>query len=998
MWFDSKEASAFLFARVVSVFLYSIVCEECQDIYSKVQYGKYGTLWYKGDHVIKFNVEEWFKESRMSKLSLKKDYMSNKTLKQFESDSMSSPRSAIEISSDESDTSKVDDILNCDVDSEDISILHEQSHDETLLKFTKSTDSVQTEEDEENSMFASTSGIKAKHSMFSWDQKNTNLNKNNKQTYSDSDSDDIYQNFQRHNNKQGKKLKKTDTTELPCKSEHTEDVCPEVAIQYEQMISGIKVKLPVKPYSCQIAIVNKLIQACKGKENCLLESPTGSGKTLALLCGVLAWHDQYSAQVREANAKLEEEAYGFSVDEDFSNSDDNCDKRCKDECDDVEGDESCFENAFKNKRKRLKIPKIYYGTRTHKQIEQVVRELKKTAYKHKKMTILSSREHTCIQKSNRNKTDLCNDLLDTQKHRGCPYYNDSNKKILTDFRAVESRGLGPVWDIEDLVAIGNNEGLCPYFAARNLMQHADIIFCPYNYIVDPNIRESMQLDLKEQVIILDEAHNIEDSCREVASVNFREDHLQATAIECESLAKRRPTDAFTYTTIKLYILKLHKFLKSITLDKVDYNRDNNLSSPYWTGAELMELFNMYNLGEFEYPNFLTACNAAMQDMVKAKEEGRKNSEKPIISPSSKVLIGHLVFALRMITSSEFMNDYRACVIETTVKDFKYVTDDTWLSTKTKENCARVLKLICMNSGVIFSPLAQAAHCIVLASGTLTPTGSFQSELNTAFPHVLNTAHVIPKEQVYATCVPKGPNGVSLKADYQNVNSWSFQDELGKVLLDICESVPHGVLCFFSSYNVMHTQMERWKKNSIWNRITSIKHVFIEPRFGSDLNSIMNNYREIIGDTSTGPKGKINGALFLAVFRGKVAEGIDFRDDEARCVVTVGIPYAVRKDPVIDMKYKYNDLNTGSLLKGSEWYSIQAFRALNQALGRCLRHINDWGAVLLVDERFLLPSNKEKLPKWIKTMWITQNKYDLRKQLRDFVSRQKARETTAQCSL
>lgn len=82
----------------------------------------------------------------------------------------------------------------------------------------------------------------------------------------------------------------------------------------------------------------------------------------------------------------------------------------------------------------------------------------------------------------------------------------------------------------------------------------------------------MQLDLKEQVIILDEAHNIEDICRDVASVDFREDHLQALAIECESLTKQRASDAFTYTTIKLYILKLHKFLKTITLDKaVSFN-------------------------------------------------------------------------------------------------------------------------------------------------------------------------------------------------------------------------------------------------------------------------------------------------------------------------------------------------------------------------------------------------------------------------------------------
>jgi hypothetical protein len=31
--------------------------------------------------------------------------------------------------------------------------------------------------------------------------------------------------------------------------------------------------------------------------------------------------------------------------------------------------------------------------------------------------------------------------------------------------------------------------------------------------------------------------------------------------------------------------------------------------------------------------------------------------------------------------------------------------------------------------------------------------------------------------------------------------------------------------------------------------------------------------------------------------------------------------------------------------------VQAFRAYNQALGRCLRHINDYGAIVLLDARF-----------------------------------------------
>ena len=65
------------------------------------------------------------------------------------------------------------------------------------------------------------------------------------------------------------------------------------------------------------------------------------------------------------------------------------------------------------------------------------------------------------------------------------------------------------------------------------------------------------------------------------------------------------------------------------------------------------------------------------------------------------------------------------------------------------------------------------------------------------------------------------------------------------------------------------------------------------------------------------------------------------------------------------KKKYNNSYAFSrgLLNGDKWYEIQAYRALNQALGRCLRHKNDWGALVLVDARFKVrPFGDQCLPK------------------------------------
>ena len=39
-----------------------------------------------------------------------------------------------------------------------------------------------------------------------------------------------------------------------------------------------------------------------------------------------------------------------------------------------------------------------------------------------------------------------------------------------------------------------------------------------------------------------------------------------------------------------------------------------------------------------------------------------------------------------------------------------------------------------------------------------------------------------------------------------------------------------------------------------------------------------------------------------------------------------------------------------VLGGQEWYRQQSSRAVNQAVGRVIRHKHDYGAILLCDER------------------------------------------------
>ena len=97
------------------------------------------------------------------------------------------------------------------------------------------------------------------------------------------------------------------------------------------------------------------------------------------------------------------------------------------------------------------------------------------------------------------------------------------------------RGKTDAWEIEDIVKVGKKVRACPYYAIRELKMKSQIIFCPYNYLVDPGIRKSMEISLKHNIVILDEAHNIEDSAREAAGWQGEQDQIREAMQDLEKM-------------------------------------------------------------------------------------------------------------------------------------------------------------------------------------------------------------------------------------------------------------------------------------------------------------------------------------------------------------------------------------------------------------------------------------------------------------------------------
>lgn len=186
-------------------------------------------------------------------------------------------------------------------------------------------------------------------------------------------------------------------------------------------------------------------------------------------------------------------------------------------------------------------------------------------------------------------------------------------------------------------------------------------------------------------------------------------------------------------------------------------------------------------------------------------------------------------------------------------------------------------------------------------------------------------------------------------------------------MEFCKVVPDGLLIFFPSYDSMEKCMNQWSTCDIWSRIGQLKPICVETREKDEFNDAKKRYNDCINNNK--------GAVFMAALRGKVSEGLDFADMYGRAAVIIGIPYAYYADLKVELKRKYLDSKKAidnRMISGSDWYKLDAIRAVNQAVGRVIRHVNDYGAILFCDERFNIPSTKVYISSWVKSQMKVEN--------------------------
>jgi Rad3-related DNA helicase len=145
---------------------------------------------------------------------------------------------------------------------------------------------------------------------------------------------------------------------------------------------------------------------------------------------------------------------------------------------------------------------------------------------------------------------------------------------------------------------------------------------------------------------------------------------------------------------------------------------------------------------------------------------------------------------------------------------------------------------------------------------------------------------------------------------------------------------------------MESSLEAWTKAGLIQVTGGRPYLAGKPLFREGRDARANQ------DTVTRYKAAAvtpQGAVLTCVFRGRNSEGSNFPDDQCRGIVLVGVPYANYGDPLVRAQIAYYDRRSMGL--GNKWYTMDAFRAANQALGRGIRSREDWCHYWLLDQRY-----------------------------------------------
>ena len=455
-----------------------------------------------------------------------------------------------------------------------------------------------------------------------------------------------------------------------------------------------------------------------------------------------------------------------------------------------------------------------------------------------------------------------------------------------------------VLSIEALQRFGKSRKICPYFLARQVSETCTVIVAPYQYVFNTHIRSLVKLELTNKILVFDEAHNADQIGQEALSDTLSERTLNATRRELESI-----------NVVTAFVDDLMAHLARKVTEKPITEAGSTLRE------DLKKVLGVDKLSSF------AEGYANIADEIRSHKEER--GDAPVC-----FLNGILNF-LRHVASTPA---------------------ESYVAVYRKSRPGfNLVEYRCLDSSLAIRPIVKEAYGALIMSGTLSPLELF-TEILGLEEAVTRTYSAIANPEYIRTVI-----------DAQVTTRFTERGEgmtrrYGERISRLVAKVPNGVLIFFPQRRLMLDALSTWRGMGLMEEgrnhpLLGGKPVYVEGAWATENRRVVEAYK------SAARTGR--GAVLCGVFRGRNAEGSNFPYEEARAVILVGVPYADYSDPVVKAQIGYYNRKRRSL--GERWYIMDAFRAANQAMGRGIRHRDDWCNFVLMDHRY--QTHKHLISRW-----------------------------------
>ena len=487
--------------------------------------------------------------------------------------------------------------------------------------------------------------------------------------------------------------------------------------------------------------------------------------------------------------------------------------------------------------------------------------------------------------------------------------------------------------VEEIVDKSKTWGVCAWQTCRSAVKDSDILVCDYNHIFAEQVRESslpsMGVNLKNCILIVDEAHNLPDRIRMSMERVITPIIIRNAAMELEEYMGTLENSAmknssnntmqsleevqWAFEVIKLLRLKLGDYFRSLHSQVSD---DDEI---------------IVSVQEFT-EKIHQACDE-FEGLVGQMKLDQNIAIQPLIQRSQRLFrLSEILAKVVIDTESEEEasepDSHRISYIFEAIEKFGKTSAFCMVfSPKGKEG---KITTHLLDPGVLSGEIFAMCSGSILMSGTLYPPEMYADILSLPKRLTTKTSYKSPfAGERRPVLIAKD---VTTRYNERSEVMWNRMRSHIQALIDGSEG---HIAVFCPSYRLMEEIIGDVYFKGVKKRVES------RDWSKDDIDKIV---AELKTERSSG-----NRILLCGVFGARLSEGIDYNDGVLGSVVCIGIP----NPPPSVLSNSLKQYVADKFGKENSWrYTVTqpAINSILQAMGRPIRSVEDRALILLLDKR------------------------------------------------